>query len=208
MLTIFIIACCLTVVLIVSTFCEYRSIKKAREAFSRKFHSEIRPANGAGSEDRLCGPRTIASLSCGAKVVQLEPHDVDALATPYFDDQPESVREGGAFFQCYPRCPYILDCPRQKALAGFHLGEDVRVPLENGLCLELQRGDGHRRVAVVGDPDVEFEPVALAGVTFLAGGKRYTTVPPLMQQVEHFKKDVEQEIHAGNPTTRQEGAQA
>lgn len=184
-------ACFITVITIVSAVCGYRDIKKAREAMNRKRSSEVRPANGTGSVDRLGGPRTIAALSCGAKVVQLEPHDVDALATPYFDDQPESVREGGAFFQCYPRCPYILDCPRQKALAGFHLGEDVRVPLENGLYLELQRGDGHRRVAVVGDPDVEFEPVALAGVTFLAGGKRYTTVPPIMQQVEQLHEDSE-----------------
>ena len=160
-----------------------------RRYLAARQRSEKRPANGTGSEDRLGGPRTIAALSCGAKVVQLEPHDVNAFATPYFDDQPESVREGGAFFQCYPRCPYIFDCPRQKALAGFHLGEDVRVPLENGLYLELQRGDGHRRVAVVGDPDVKFKPVTLAGVTFLAGGKRYTTVPPIMQQVEQLHED-------------------
>ena len=183
------IACGITVVMIVSAFCEYLVVKKTIKGMNRKGSSEVRSANGTGSVDRLGAPRTIAALSCGAKVVQLEPHDVDALATPYFDDQPESVREGGAFFQCYPRCPYILDCPRQKALAGFHLGEDVRVPLENGLYLELQRGDGHRRVAVVGDPDVEFEPVALAGVTFLAGGKRYTTVPPIMQQVEQLHED-------------------
>ena len=143
-----------------------------------------------GEADRLCGPRAVVALSCGAKVVKLEPHDVDNTSIAEFNAQPEAVRKGGFFFQCYARCPYMLDCPRQKALAGFRFGEHVRVPLEDGLFLELQRRDGHRSVAVVGNPDKEFEPVALAGVTFTNGGKRYTTVPPLMQQVEEPDKDI------------------
>lgn len=143
-----------------------------------------------GDADRLDGPRAVVALSCGAKVVKLEPHDVDNTSIAEFDAQPEAVRKGGFFFQCYARCPYMFDCPRQKALADFHLGEHVRVPLEDGLFLELQRHDGHRSVAVVGKPDKEFEPVALAGVTFTYGGKRYTTVPPLMQQVEEPDKDI------------------
>lgn len=146
--------------------------------------------------DRLCGPRAVVSLSCGAKVVKLEPHDVDNTSVAEFNAQPEAVRKGGFFFQCYARCPYLYDCPRHKALADFHLGEYVSVPLEDGLRLELQRNGGYRSVAVVGKPDKEFEPVPLAGVTFTYGGKRYTTVPPLMQQVEKPEKDIEQEFHA------------
>lgn len=163
-----------------------RALREARAALKRK--KAVAPAHGEA--DRLDGPRAVVALSCGAKVVKLDPHDVDNTSIAEFDAQPEAVRKGGFFFQCYARCPYMLDCPRQKALAGFRFGEHVRVPLEDGLFLELQRRDGHRSVAVVGNPDKEFEPVALAGVTFTNGGKRYTTVPPLMQQVEEPDKDI------------------
>ncbi|MBR1589026.1 MAG: hypothetical protein IJ658_11955 [Kiritimatiellae bacterium] len=176
---------CLVVVFIGFCFVHDEEVMCKRcAALSERASDRARGADAHGE------PRPLVSLSCGAKIVQLEPQDGDDAAAPDFDGQPEAAREGGFFFQCHPRCPYILDCPRQKALAGFHLGEDVRVPLENGLFLELQRRDGHRALAVVGDPDVEFEPVSLAGVTFSDGGKRYTTVPPLMQQVEQAKKNI------------------
>ncbi len=163
-----------------------RALRDARASLKRK--KAVAPPHG--DADRLNGPRAVVSLSCGAKVVKLEPHDVDNTSIAEFDAQPEAVRKGGFFFQCHARCPYMFDCPRQKALSRFGFGEHVRVPLEDGLFLELQRHDGHRSVAVVGKPNEEFEPVALAGVTFTNGGKRYTTVPPLMQKVEEPDKDI------------------
>ena len=160
--------------------------------------SEKHVAAAGGTAARLCRPRSLVALSCGAKVVQLEPHDVDNTAIGEFDAQSEAVRIGGAFFECYAGCPYLGNCPRQKAFADFHLGEDVRVPLEYGLFIELQRDNGRRYVAVVGKPDEEAKAIRLAGVTFSCGGKRYTTVPPLMQQVEYPNQDVKPMVKATN----------
>lgn len=132
--------------------------------------------------------KVYVTLQCGAEILELEPGEVTETPAARDGNQPESVREGGVFFQCYARCPFVCDCPYFKAFAEFHLGEDFALPLEHGRRLELQRDNGHRRVALVDYTDVDVKAVPLAGVSYYGRLERYTTVPPLFQDVEEPSK--------------------
>ena len=133
--------------------------------------------------------KVYVTLPCGAKVLELKPHEIADTPGTIDRNQPESVREGGVFFQCYGRCPYVHNCSYVKAFADLHLGNDFSLPLERGKRLELKRRNGHRCVALVDESDVEVKTIPLTGVSYLGRAERYTTVPPLFQDVEETRKD-------------------
>ena len=128
--------------------------------------------------------KVYVTLACGAKILELQPHEIADTPGTIDCNQPESVRKGGVFFQCYGRCPYVYDCSYAKEFADLHLGKDFSLPLEHGKRLELKRRNGHRCIALVDESNVEVKTIPLTGVSYLGRAERYTTVPPLFQDVD------------------------
>ena len=62
--------------------------------------------------------KVYVSLPCGAKILDVEAHEIADTPGPVNGTHPEAVRKGGAFFQCHSGCPFVRDCAYVKAFAG------------------------------------------------------------------------------------------
>lgn len=133
--------------------------------------------------------KVYVSLPCGAKILDVEAHEIADTPGPVNGTHPEAVRKGGVFFQCHSGCPFVRDCAYVKAFADLHLGKDFSLPLEHGRRLELKRRNGHRCLALVDETNVDVKTIPLTGVSYHGSGYHYMTVPPLFQDVEDPLKD-------------------